>query len=61
MASSSKSQSGKHDQLSAGRCVLFRKMTAVRPASQLDTERESVPVVETISTTLHHAPRPYDG
>ncbi|CAG8773370.1 17440_t:CDS:1, partial [Dentiscutata heterogama] len=40
MASFSKSQSGKHDQLFASQHVLFRKMTAVRPASQLDTKRE---------------------
>ncbi|CAG8753415.1 2724_t:CDS:1, partial [Dentiscutata heterogama] len=41
--SSSKSQSGKHDQLSTSRRVLFRKLTAIRPASQLNTKQESAP------------------
>ena len=62
MASSSKSGVGKHDQMAAGRHKAFRKMTAVRPAPQLVTERESAPVIETISTPSHPSPRPpYNG
>ena len=61
MASSSKSQAGKHEQLVAGRDVAFKKMTAIRSASQLDTEWESAPLVETISTLSHLTPRPLDG